>query len=49
MVFFQKKKKFKEDLKILSNLNCSIVFFISPKKINKIIPFLKKIFQEEKF
>jgi len=33
-----------EDLEILSKLNSSIVFFISPKKINKIIPFIKKKF-----
>jgi len=31
-------------LKILSGINCSIVFFISPKKINKIIPELKEKF-----
>ena len=42
--FPEKKKKLLEDLNILSNLNCSLVFFISPKKINKIIPFLKEKF-----
>ena len=29
-------------------MNCSIVFFISPKKINKAIPFLKKNFTGRK-
>ena len=42
--FPEKKKKLLEDLNILTNLNCSLVFFISPKKINKIIPFLKEKF-----
>ena len=32
----------------LSKLNSSIVFFVSPKKINKIIPFLKKNFSGRK-
>ena len=40
--FPEKKKKLLEDLNILSNLDCSLVFFISPKKINKIIPFFKR-------
>ena len=49
MVFFQKKKKTLEnDLKNLSEIDCSLVFFISPKKINKIIPELKKIFSGRK-
>ena len=42
--FPDKKKSFLQDLKILSGINCSIVFFISPKKINKIIPELKEKF-----
>jgi len=42
--FPDKLKKINEDLKILSQLNCSIIFFISPKKINKIIDTLKKNF-----
>ena len=42
--FPEKKKNLLEDLNILSNLDCSLVFFISPKKINKIIPFLKEKF-----
>ena len=44
-VFFRKKKKIIEnDLKALSNLNNSIVFFVSSKKINRIILDLKKYF-----
>ena len=39
-----KKKQIEEDLKKLSNLDSSIVFFISSKKINKIVPFLKENF-----
>ena len=39
--FPDKIKKIEEDLKNLSLLNCSIVFFVSPKKINKIINPLK--------
>ena len=42
--FPEKNKDLKEDLNILSKLNCSIVFFISPNKINKAIPFLKNFF-----
>ncbi len=42
--FPEKDKILKEDLENLSKLNCSIVFFISPKKINKIIHFIKKNF-----
>ena len=49
MVFFHKKKKnLEEDLQNLSLLNSSIVFFISPKKINKIIPSLKFFFRDRK-
>ena len=45
MVFFQKKKKILlKDLKYLSKINSTLVFFVSPKKINKIIPELKKNF-----
>ncbi len=32
----------------LSKLNSSIVFFISPRKINRIIPFIKKNFSGRK-
>ena len=47
--FFPEKKKIIEnDLKNLSNLNCSIVFFISSKKINRIILDLKKYFTGRK-
>tara|TARA_Y100000992_G_scaffold298437_1_gene263590 strand:- start:1951 stop:2814 length:864 start_codon:yes stop_codon:yes gene_type:complete len=42
--FPEKKKILTEDLKILSKLDSSIVFFISTKKINKIIPYLRKNF-----
>ena len=42
--FPEKDKILKEDLENLSKLNCSIVFFISPKKINKNIPLIKKNF-----
>ena len=44
--FPSKLKDIKNDLKSLSQLDSSIVFFISPKKINKIIPFLKESFSE---
>ena len=46
--FPQKNKDLKEDFKILSNLNCSIVFFISPQKINKAIGFIKNFFSDRK-
>ena len=42
--FPEKDKILKEDLENLSKLNSSIVFFISPKKINKNIPLIKKNF-----
>ena len=42
--FPEKEKILKEDLENLSKLNSSIVFFISPKKINKNIPLIKKNF-----
>ena len=42
--FPERKKDFTKDFEILSKLNCSVVFFISPKKINKIIPFLNEEF-----
>ena len=44
--FPTKLKEIKNDLKFLSQLDASIVFFISPKKINKIISFLKENFSE---
>jgi 16S rRNA (cytidine1402-2'-O)-methyltransferase len=46
--FPQKNKDLKEDFKTLSNLNCSIVFFISPQKINKSIGFIKNFFSDRK-
>ena len=39
-----KKKKIEEDFKKLSDLDTSIVFFISSKKINKIVPLIKENF-----
>jgi len=46
--FPEKKKVIAKDLNDLSKLNSSIVFFISPKKINRIIPLLKKNFSGRK-
>ncbi len=46
--FPEKDKILKEDLENLSKLNSSIVFFISPKKINKNIPLIKKNFMGRK-
>jgi 16S rRNA (cytidine1402-2'-O)-methyltransferase len=42
--FPEKEKILKEDLKNLSGLNTCIIFFCSPKKINKFIPLIKKNF-----
>ena len=44
--FPSKLKDIKNDLKFLTQLESSIVFFISPKKINKAIPFIKNSFSE---
>ena len=44
--FPSKPKDIKNDLKFLTQLDCSIVFFISPKKINKAIPFIKNSFSQ---
>ena len=44
----QKNKLLNNDLRTLSKLNCSIVFFISSKKFNKTIPILKKYFNGRK-
>ena len=41
-----KLKNIKNDLKFLTQLDSSIVFFISPKKINRAIPFIKNNFSE---
>ena len=46
--FPDKLKIIDDDLTTLSNINSSIVFFISPKKINKAIPFIKKNFSGRK-
>ena len=46
--FPEKKKILEEDLQNLSLLNSSIVFFISPNKIQKIIPSLKFFFKDRK-
>ena len=46
--FPEKDKILKEDLENLSKLNSSIVFFISPKKINRNIPLIKKNFTGRK-
>ena len=46
--FPEKQKILEEDLEILSKIDCSIVFFISPRKINKIIPYIKKNFHGRK-
>ena len=42
--FPEKKKLIEDDLKNLSYLDSSIVFFISSKKINRAIPYLKRNF-----
>ena len=46
--FPQKNKELNNDLEFLSNLNSSIIFFISSKKINKAIPQIKKFFSGRK-
>ena len=46
--FPEKRKNLINDLNNLSNFNSSIVFFVSPKKINKIIPELKIYFKGRK-
>ncbi len=42
--FPEKNKNLSKDFKILSNLNCSIVFFVPSKKINKSLISIKKYF-----
>ena len=44
--FPEKKSEIKENLSDLSNLNCSIVFFISAKKLNRNINIIKEFFSE---
>ena len=47
--FFPDKKKIIEnDMKKLSEINSTIAFFVSSKKINKILPFIKKNFSGRK-
>ena len=46
--FPEKQKILKEDLKNLSLLNSSLVFFVSPNKFKKIIPHLKENFPDRK-
>ena len=42
--FPEKEKNLKENLKFLSEINVCLVFFISPRKINKMIPRIKEYF-----
>ena len=44
----KKMKDLKNDLKNLSNINCSIVFFVSPNKINNSIEYFKTFFSGRK-
>ena len=47
--FFPEKKKFLiSELERLSEIDNTLVFFVSPKKINKIIPEIKKNFADRK-
>ena len=46
--FPEKENKIKENLNILSDLNFSLIFFVSPKKINRIIPHIKSHFKDRK-
>ncbi len=46
--FPEKKKIISSELKRLSNIEDSLVFFVSPKKINKIIPEIRKYFSGRK-
>ena len=46
--FPEKKQALENELQKLSKLNSSLVFFVSPRKINKIIPVLKKFFHGRK-
>ena len=44
--FPEKNSEIKENLSDLSNLNCSIVFFISAKKLNRNLNVIKEFFSE---
>ena len=46
--FPQKKKDLLNDLKSLSNVECSIIFFVSPNKINDSIEHIKTFFSGRK-
>ncbi len=46
--FPEKKQTLKNELKKLLDLDSSLVFFVSPRKINKIIPELKNFFKGRK-
>ena len=46
--FPEKKKLLDKNLKRLSGLDSSIIFFVSAKKVNKIFPYLKKNFSGRK-
>ncbi len=46
--FPEKKGEINKDLKILSELYCSIVFFVSAKKINRVIEPIKEYFSGRK-
>ena len=46
--FPEKVKNINEDLANLSNLESSLIFFVSPRKINKAIPFIKEYFNSRK-
>ena len=46
--FPDKEKKFLDDMEILSDIDSALVFFISAKKLNKKIPFIKDNFQGRK-
>ncbi len=46
--FPDKKKVIENDMKKLSEINSTIAFFVSSKKINKILPFIKKNFSDRK-
>ncbi len=46
--FPHKKKDLIKDLEILSKINCSIVFFVSSKKINNVIKEIKDFFSGRK-
>ena len=46
--FPEKNSEIKEDLKNLSNLDSSIIFFISPRKFNKSVKIIKEYFSGRK-